>query len=196
MTLRISIVGGGIGGLAAALFLHKAGLEATVYEQAPALREVGAGIVVPPNMVRPLRELGLADRLRDFAVRLEAAWEFRRWQDGRVLFVQPMGAECERLYGSDCYVAHRADVLAMLQQALPVEWLRLGQRCVAVRQTAQSAELVLADRCGRQTNEDCDVVIGADGIHSFVRAAIAPAVDVRFSGLCAYRCMVPADKAP
>ena len=54
MTLRIAIVGGGIGGLAAALFLHRAGLEATVYEQAPALREVGAGIVVPPNMVRPL----------------------------------------------------------------------------------------------------------------------------------------------
>ncbi len=196
MTLRIAIVGGGIGGLAAALFLHRAGLEATVYEQAPALREVGAGIVVPPNMVRPLRELGLAERLRDFAVRLEAAWEFRRWQDGRVLFVQPMGAECERLYGADCYVAHRADVLAMLQQSLPAERLRLGQRCVAVRQTAQAAEVDFADRCGRHTSEDCDVVIGADGIHSFVRAIVAPQVEVRFSGLCAYRCLVPADKAP
>ena len=196
MTLRIAIVGGGIGGLAAALFLHRAGLEATVYEQAPALREVGAGIVVPPNMVRPLRELGLAERLRDFAVRLEAAWEFRRWQDGRVLFVQPMGAACERLYGADCYVAHRADVLAMLQQSLPAERLRLGQRCVAVRQTAQAAELDFADRCGRHTSEDCDVVIGADGIHSFVRAIVAPQVEVRFSGLCAYRCLVPADKAP
>ena len=113
-----------------------------------------------------------------------------------MLFVQPMGAACERLYGADCYVAHRADVLAMLQQSLPAERLRLGQRCVAVRQTAQAAELDFADRCGRHTSEDCDVVIGADGIHSFVRAIVAPQVEVRFSGLCAYRCLVPADKAP
>src|SRR5215510_4615465 len=78
--LRIAIVGGGLGGLAAALFLRKAGLHATVYEQASELREVGAGLVVPPNMVRPLAKLGLADKLPSFAVRLEAAWEFRRWR--------------------------------------------------------------------------------------------------------------------
>jgi len=110
--MRIAIVGGGLGGLAAALFLSKAGLDATVYEQAPELREVGAGIVVSPNMVRPLSKLGLADKLRVFAVRLESAWEFRRWKDGRVLFAQPMGAECLRLYGAHCYVAHRADLPA------------------------------------------------------------------------------------
>ena len=105
--MRIAIVGGGLGGLAAALFLREAGFTATVYEQASLLREVGAGIVVAPNMVRPLAKLGLARQLSVFAVRLEAAWEFRRWKDGRVLFVQPMGAECERLYGAPCYVAHR-----------------------------------------------------------------------------------------
>ena len=98
--MRIAIVGGGLGGLAAALFLEKAGLDATVYEQASELREVGAGIVVSPNMARPLGQLGLADKLPGFAVRLEAAWEFRRWKDGRVLSVQSMGEECERLYGA------------------------------------------------------------------------------------------------
>ena len=56
MTMRVAIIGGGIGGLAAALFLRQAGLDVTVYEQASALREVGAGIVVAPNMVRPLRQ--------------------------------------------------------------------------------------------------------------------------------------------
>jgi 2-polyprenyl-6-methoxyphenol hydroxylase-like FAD-dependent oxidoreductase len=77
MALRISIVVGGLGGLAAALFLRKAGLDATVYEQMPELREVGAGIVIPPNMVRPLVSLGLARDLQTFAVRLEARQRIR-----------------------------------------------------------------------------------------------------------------------
>src|SRR5215467_11204159 len=92
---RIAIVGAGIGGLAAALFLRRRGLDATVYEQAVELVEVGAGIVVAPNMVRLLQELGLGAELSTSSVRLEAAWEFRRWRDGHVLFVQPMGEECE-----------------------------------------------------------------------------------------------------
>ena len=59
--MRIAIVGAGLGGLAAALFLRQAGHRATVYEQAPVLREVGAGLVVPPNLVRPLARLGYMD---------------------------------------------------------------------------------------------------------------------------------------
>jgi salicylate hydroxylase len=194
--MRIAIVGGGLGGLAAALFLRKAGLDATVYEQAPELREIGAGIVVSPNMVRPLRELGLADKLPAFAVRLEAAWEFRRWKDGRVLFVQPMGEECERLYGAHCYVAHRADLLALFQQALPGQVLRLDHRCVEVDQDEREAELTFVSRAGRKTKLTADVVIGADGIHSALRLAVAPKIEARFSGLCAFRCLVPAEKAP
>lgn len=194
--LRIAIVGGGIGGLAAALFLRRAGLQATVYEQAPELREVGAGLVIPPNMVRPLARLGLAAALDRFAVRLDAAWEFRRWRDARVLFVQPMGTQCEQLYGAPCYVAHRADLLEALRQALPAEWLRLDHRCVAVRADESGVELAFAHRDGRATHERADAAIGADGIHSVLRAAVAPEVDARFSGLCAFRCLVPSDRAP
>jgi salicylate hydroxylase len=188
--VRIAVVGGGIGGLAAALFLRKAGLQATVYEQAAEVREVGAGIVVAPNLVRPLATLGLVENLEKFAVRLEAAWEFRRWQDGRVLFVQPMGEECERRFGAHCYVAHRADLLALLQQALPPEQIRLDHRCVEVRQNDQ-VEILFAN--GKTV--EADVVIGADGIHSVVRPLVA-SVEARFSGLSAFRCLVPAEKAP
>lgn len=194
--MRIAIVGGGLGGLAAALFLRKAGLEATVYEQVPELREVGAGIVVSPNMVRPLRKIGLGEKLSAFAVRLEAAWEFRRWDDGRVLFVQPMGDECERLYGTHCYVAHRADLLALLQRALPQHPLRLDHRCIGVDQNEHEAELTFASAGGRTTKVTADVVIGADGIHSLISRAVARQIDARFSGLCAFRCLVPAEKAP
>lgn len=90
---RVAVVGGGIGGLATAAFLHRAGIDVTVYEQAPALTEVGADLVVSPNAVRLLRSLGRLDRLRERAVPLEAGWEFRRWADGRVLFSQELGGE-------------------------------------------------------------------------------------------------------
>lgn len=210
--MRIAIVGGGIGGLAAALFLRQAGLHATVYEQAPVLREVGAGLVVPPNVVRPLARLGLAKRLPEFAVRLEAAWEFRRWQDGRVLFVQPMGDECERLYGAPCYVAHRADLLALLQGALPPEQLRLDHRCSAVEQRDGhyrdgEVQVAFAHRDGGSDWISADAAVGADGIHSVVAPAVfAAAAEAdpgaamptapRFSGLCAFRFLVPAAEAP
>ena len=91
MSLNVALFGGGPGGLAAALFLQRAGIAATVFEQAGELRETGAGIVVPPNMVRLLDELGLSDTLRRVAMQLEAAWEFRRWEDGRVRLVKLMG---------------------------------------------------------------------------------------------------------
>lgn len=196
MTLNIAIVGGGLGGLAAALFLRRAGVQATVFEQATQLRETGAGIVVPPNMVRLLAELGLAEPLRHVAVQLEAAWELRRWQDGRVLFVQAMGDECEDLYGAHCFVAHRADLLGVLQNALGAAPLRLGQRCTGVQAAGDRVDVHLEQRNGSRSLVHADAVIGADGIHSAVRQAVAPDVEARFSGLCAYRCLVSASAAP
>jgi salicylate hydroxylase len=146
-------------------------------------------------MVRLLQKLGGIDDLPGF-VRLEAAWEFRRWTDGRVLSVQPMGDECERLYGAPCYVAHRADLLAMLQRARPAGQLHLDHRCVAVAQDEREVELTFARREGQTVRVTADVAIGADGIHSVVRQVIGPEIGARFSGLCAFRCLVPADGAP
>jgi salicylate hydroxylase len=198
MSLRIAIVGGGLGGLAAALFLRKAGVDATVYEQVPELREAGAGIVVSPNMARPLERLGLLRKLEAFAVRLEAAWEFRRWEDGRVLSVQRMEA-CRDLYGADCYVAHRADLMALFRNALPPEVLRLGERCVGVEQDDRTVELTFENRAGQRSRVTADAVIAVDGIHSMLRSIASPtdtAHEPRFSGLCAFRCLVPASAAP
>ncbi len=194
--MRIAIIGGGLGGLAAALFLRRAGLEATVFEQSTELREAGAGIVVAPNMVRLLARLDLVSVLERFAVRLEAAWEFRRWQDGQVLFVQPMGEACGQLYGAHCYVAHRADLLAMLRAALPPAQLRLDARCVRLAQDDHAVHLEFENRAGVASSVEADVVIGADGIHSVVRPHLVEEVGARFSGLSAFRCLVPGDAAP
>jgi salicylate hydroxylase len=195
VSLRIAVVGGGIGGLATAAFLHRAGLDATVYEQASEIREIGAGLVVAPNAVRLLRRLGRIELFRETAVPLEVGWEFRRWQDGRVLYSQRMGAECERLYGEWCYTTHRADLLDTLFSAVPEPGPRLDARCVRVRRHGGRAELSFADG----STATADVVIGADGTHSVVRDAVLSAEarePPRFSGVCAYRCLVPAQRAP
>jgi salicylate hydroxylase len=194
VTLRIAIVGGGIGGLAAAAFLHQAGLPATVYEQTGELREIGAGLVVAPNMARLLRRLGVLDRLLKTAVRLETGWEFRRWQDGTVLSAEDLDTRCERLYGEHTYTAHRADLLDALGQAVPDGAVRLGRRCVNIDGEAGPAVLTFAD--GEVV--EADVVIGADGIHSLIRAAVTQTTGTppAYSGSCAFRALVPAPDAP
>ncbi|WP_235990550.1 FAD-dependent oxidoreductase [Streptomyces ureilyticus] len=136
---RIAVVGGGIGGLAAAAFLRRAGVIATVYEQAPALKEIGAGILVSPNAVRLLRQLGVMDRFLRDAVPVELAWEFRRWENGRVLSVERLDGVCERLYGERTYTVHRADLLDTVKAAVPEEWVRLGARCTAVEEQPSEA---------------------------------------------------------
>ncbi|MER5428997.1 FAD-dependent monooxygenase [Streptomyces sp. NPDC002588] len=190
--LRVAVVGGGIGGLATAAFLHRAGIEATVYEQAPALTEVGAGLVVSPNAVRLLRSLGRLDRLRERAVPLQVGWEFRRWEDGRVLFSQNLGEECEQRFGEQSYVAHRADLLTAVKAAVPESWLRLGTRLAGLRRLDRGVELTFADG----SREVADVVVGADGVHTTVGQFVTAAGSPRFSGMCAWRSLVAAENAP
>jgi len=189
---RIAILGGGIGGLATAGFLNRAGLECSIYEQATELTEVGAGLVVAPNAVRLLRRLGVLETLLQHAVQLDVGWEFRRWQDGTVLSAEDLASVCRRLYGEQTYTAHRADLLAALRSAVPAGALQLGKRCVSVSFVDGRAHLHFAD--GEVVEPD--VLIGADGVHSVVRAAIADPGPPTYSGLCAFRALVPAEHAP
>jgi salicylate hydroxylase len=188
---RVAIAGGGIGGLAAAAFLRRAGIEVSVFEQARELREIGAGLVVAPNTVRLLRRLGLHEGLADTAVRLEVGWEFRRWENGAVLFGQRLD-DSATLYGEDTWVVHRADLLALLRSAVPAEDLHLGARAVGVEQDADGIRLQLADG----TAVAADVVVAADGIHSALRGAVTEPEPPRYSGICAWRSLVPAEAAP
>ncbi|MFD5914384.1 FAD-dependent monooxygenase [Streptomyces massasporeus] len=189
---RIAIVGGGIGGLAAAAFLHQAGFTATVYEQAHALTEVGAGLVMAPNAVRLLRRLGVMDQFLRRAVPLDWGWEFRRWTDGNVLSVEKLSGVCEQLYGERTYVVHRADLLDSLRAAVPSGWVGLGARCTAVDVRKNVVLLRFAD--GSQV--EADIVIGADGVHSVVRGAVTELSPPTYSGICAFRTIVPARAAP
>jgi 2-polyprenyl-6-methoxyphenol hydroxylase-like FAD-dependent oxidoreductase len=187
--MRAVVVGAGIGGLTAALALRGAGLDVTVVEQAPALREVGAGIQLAPNATRLLRRLGLGEALERIGVRPEAI-EHRRWQDGRVLLRTPLGEACERRFGAPYYHVYRPDLLDLLAGALPGGVVQLGRRCAAVIQHTDSVTLAFEDG----TTTGADLVVGADGIHSTIRAALHGRESPWFSGSVAYRGLVPAER--
>ena len=185
----IAVVGGGIGGLTTAAALLRAGFDVQVYEQSGALCEVGAGIQLGPNCTRILRDLDLLPAVERVAVR-PRMFEFRRWDDGRVLSATPLGAELERAYGAPYLHVHRGDLVERLAAALPADRLEFGRRCVDVRVRGERAEVEFADG----SRVDADLVIGADGIHSTVRAAVFGAEAPRFTGHVAYRGLVPADR--
>jgi salicylate hydroxylase len=178
---RIAVLGGGIGGLAVAAFLHREGLSSTVYEQARRLAEVGAGLVVAPNAARQLRKLDALEEFRKRAVRLDTGWEFRRWQDGTVLSSENLAAACEQLYGEHTYTAHRADLLSVIGSRVPEQYVALGRKCVGIETVGGALRLNFAD--GRSA--EADVVIGADGVHSIVRDALFGTSPAAYSGLCA-----------
>src|SRR5690242_14006915 len=186
---KIAVIGGGIGGLSAALCLLHRGFDVHVYEQVEALREIGAGIVLTPNATRVLHQLGFRTRIEGLGVAIDA-WRQRRWQDGRTLLLgkvgEMKGPSGERLF----FTSHRADILAMLRDALPPERLHLGHRLEGFSDAGDRVTL----RFTGGTQAEADILIGADGIHSTVRENLLGKEDAQFTACIAYRGLVQAER--
>jgi salicylate hydroxylase len=182
-------VGAGIGGLTAALALRQAGFDVDVYEQAPELTEVGGGINMGPNATRILYRLGLGGALDREAVR-PVSTHHRRWQDGRTLQRAPLNPRCEALYGAPHLTVHRADLLAIIASGFPAARIHLGHRLAGVTDEGDRVEAAF-ENGARVT---ADLLVGADGIHSRVRAALLGEEAPRFAGCVAYRGLVPAER--
>lgn len=185
----IAVIGGGIGGMSAALNLLRAGFDVHVYEQSRALREVGAGINITPNAARVIHRLGLGDNLARLGV-MPLAVHQQRWDDGRTLLLTPLGIEVERHFGFRQYQSHRADVLNMLVRALPAERMHLAHRFTGFNERGEKIEVQFEN--GARVS--VDALIGADGIHSTVQRQLFGATPPRFTGCAAYRGLVPAEK--
>ena len=182
--LRVAVVGGGIGGAAAAVALLQRGLDVRLYEQAPALTEVGAGVAIQPNGVQVLQRLGLGDELLHFGAR----WvdpQFRR-SDGTYAAAMWPAALAGTI---EFYGMHRADLLGMFVSRLPPGIVNTDHRCVGFEQDDEKATLIFANGA-RAT---ADVVIGADGIHSTLQQYVAAPAAPLYSGSIACRGVIRAE---
>jgi salicylate hydroxylase len=184
--LTVAIVGGGIGGLTAALALRRAGFVVKVYEQARDLAEVGAGLQLSPNGVRVLDRLGLLPMIESVAVAAES-FEFRRWDDARLISMTQLGLSVRQKFGFGYYQIHRADLQSLLLKALPSDCLEVGRRCVDLKQIGEHVEIHFAEGASARA----DIVVGADGIHSKVREIFLGKEAPRFTGNVAFRGLVP-----
>lgn len=191
---KVIIAGAGIGGLTAALALLQRGFKVEVYEQAPALREVGAGVQISANGMLVLRELGLADRIMAEAAHPERR-EIRLWNTGQAWTAFDLGTVSLQAYGNPYVTMYRPDLLDILADAVNAadpNVIRLGHRVVGCAQHDESVVLRFADG----GSAGGDVLVGADGIHSVVRAALHGADNAEFTGLVAWRGVIPMETLP
>jgi len=190
----ILIIGGGIGGLTTALALLRRGLDVEVYEQAPVLREVGAGVQIGSNGTHVLYALGLKEALQRVQV-LPPRRVLRHWRTGETWDWFALGSASVARYGTPHLLLHRNDLHGLLVaavRALKPDAIKLGMRASAVAQTADAATVQFADGHSAAGT----AIIAADGIHSQVRQCLFGPGKPTFIGCVAWRGLIAMDRLP
>lgn len=189
----VAIVGAGIGGLTLALSLQARGVPVTVYERADALREVGAAVALSANGLRPLAELGLLDRLEAVATQ-PTELVHRGWRTRDRITAFPVGIDgsYRDRFGAPYLGIHRAEFQRVLSDACPPGTIGLGSEVTTVTDHGDHVMLGLAS--GRTAT--ASVVVGADGVHSRLRAVIDPDARPCYTGTSGFRGIVPVADLP
>ena len=177
---RALVIGGGIGGLSAALALRQVGMDVQVFEAVEQVKEVGAGVTVWSNAVRALQKLGLADALQ--AIGMPAKYRIVDTWRGELLSRIQVDQLAGGL-GAAILVVHRAQLQAALLQAYGEANIELGARCVSCTQDQEAVRVQFAD--GREV--EGDVLIASDGIRSMMRAQLFGDKPLRYAGYATWR---------
>ena len=188
--MKAIVVGGGIGGLSAAIALRRAGVEATVFERAGELREIGAGISLWANAIKALKKIGLYDAVRAVGRPLRPGGELR-FSNGEV-FHEVSAAAMEESFGDVTVALHRADLQEALLGALDGAAVRLGADFRASEQDEKGVVARFAD--GREDRGD--LLVGADGLRSTVRTQLLGDGPPRYAGYTAWRGVVELEDDP
>ena len=187
--MSVLIIGGGIGGLAAAVALRRAGIAARVFERAPQISEVGASLSIFSNAVKALRRMGLEDQVLSLGPEVVKARFLST--TGQVLSsidVEDISRDC----GAASVVVHRADLQQMLLNALDADQVATGKECVGVVQDEDGVTVRFADR----TEARGQIAIGADGIRSTVSTSLFGEEGLRSAGYYCYRAMAATPDVP
>jgi 2-polyprenyl-6-methoxyphenol hydroxylase-like FAD-dependent oxidoreductase len=193
---KVLIAGGGIGGLTAALALIRRGIPVEVHEQAAALREVGAGVQISPNGARVLHALGVGKAVAAVSSETRGK-EIRLWNTGQTWSPFDVLADSLGTYGFPYFTVYRPDLLAVLEAAVRAaapDALRLGRKAEAFEPVpgGRGVRLRLVDG----SVAEGDVLVGADGIHSVVRRQLWGEEAARFTGMLAWRGVIPMRRLP
>jgi salicylate hydroxylase len=192
--MHVLIAGGGIGGMSAALALLRAGIQVSIYEQAPELKEVGAGIQLSPNGCRALDELGVFAQLKQLSCD-PVRKEFRIWNTGEAWPMFDLGAHVIKEYGYPYLTVYRPDLLSVLAgavEAIDPTVIHLGKRIMGCSQDDLTATLTFEDG----STATGDVLIGADGWRSVIRTDLWGDMSPQFSGMVAWRSIIPMNTLP
>ncbi|QFT89799.1 FAD-dependent urate hydroxylase [Bacillus sp. THAF10] len=176
----VMIIGGGIGGLSAAIALQQLGWNVSVYEKAKELKELGAGIVLSANAIKALEKLGVAEQVRKTGSPVKKA-EIRTW-DGKLLVNVPVHKQ-SKLYGTYSYLIYRPDLQSILYKKLKQETVVFGKKLIRIENDEAKITAIFED--GEEA--EGDLLIGADGVHSEVRKSIIGSTPSRYSGFTAIR---------
>jgi 6-hydroxynicotinate 3-monooxygenase len=186
--LSVAVIGAGMGGLATAAALTRAGIEVQVYEQATRFARLGAGIQIGCNAMKVLREWGLEPFMRREAF-YPRSWNNKKHDTGEIMFDMVFGPSAEEKFGAPYLLGHRGDLHTALASAVPANVVNLDHKLLGLERRADgSVELAFAN--GRTSN--VDAVVAADGVHSLVRETLFGKDDSNFTGRIAYRTVFPA----
>jgi salicylate hydroxylase len=187
--MKIAIVGGGIGGLTAALALSQNAHDITVFERSAGIREIGAGVQISPNASRLLHSLGLGVAYSEISVNPHRV-VLRRWEDDSIIRATDLDESFLSQHQVPLANVARNELVEILGDAVAARanvTMKFSTHVVSVEPGDATSEVIFADG----SSQSFDIVIGADGIHSVVRPCVGGVDKPRFSGSAAYRALVP-----